>query len=501
MTRAALLQRLRSRKIYIPLIAVLIVAIAGIAIAVSRSSNGYRTVDSFVTGTPEPNGAPVKLDTTLYLPDKTPAPAVLLAQGFGGDKSGLAGTAQTLAEHGYVVLAYTARGFGNSGGLIHFDSPKYEVHDARAARRPPAAAAAGRQGQDRRRRRARTVAGWRCCSPRYDKRIKAVAADITWNDLQQALCSRTASSRSSGRGRCSATASRPRSHHRCASSIDDAADSPVPKPDSVSCGRFAPDVCAAYQAAATHRHAECRACSKLMRDASPASVHQAGSPRPPCSPRASRIRCSRSPRPTPTRKGIATNGTPVRVVWRPGGHDDRRAAATSRPARCSTGSARSSAAAVSKNQPFEFSEQGALLSSSSGRLRQQVRRRRPIPASTARSSRPRRCTLTGPPQQIGAPAGGTPAAITAVPGLSGILERASAGSRRAASALSAIPAQTAGFISPQLDEEPADRRAVIGADHGHGAQQRPTPRCSSRCAMSRPTARSCCPRSSSRRCT
>ena len=186
MTRAALLQRLRSRKILIPLIAVLVVAIAGIALAVSRSSNGYRTVDSFVTGTPEPNGAAVKLDTTLYLPDKTPAPAVLLAQGFGGDKSGLASTAQTLAEHGYVVLAYTARGFGDSGGLIHFDSPKYEVHDAELlvdhlqqlpqVEKDKIAVAGSSYGGGL----ALLLAG-------YDKRIKAVAADITWNDLQQAL--------------------------------------------------------------------------------------------------------------------------------------------------------------------------------------------------------------------------------------------------------------------------------------------------------------------------
>ena len=29
--------------------------------------------------------------------------------------------------HGYVVLAYSARGFGRSGGLIHLDAPDFEV--------------------------------------------------------------------------------------------------------------------------------------------------------------------------------------------------------------------------------------------------------------------------------------------------------------------------------------------------------------------------------------
>jgi len=57
----------------------------------------------------------------VYLPAKTPAPAVLLAHGFGGSKTDLDSEARSLAEHGFVVLAYTARGFGRSGGLIHLD--------------------------------------------------------------------------------------------------------------------------------------------------------------------------------------------------------------------------------------------------------------------------------------------------------------------------------------------------------------------------------------------
>ena len=32
--------------------------------------------------------APVQIDTSLFLPDVTPAPAVLLAHGFGGSKAG-----------------------------------------------------------------------------------------------------------------------------------------------------------------------------------------------------------------------------------------------------------------------------------------------------------------------------------------------------------------------------------------------------------------------------
>ncbi|MFZ8925740.1 MAG: hypothetical protein ACO3CU_03115, partial [Candidatus Nanopelagicales bacterium] len=55
---------------------------------------------------------PVQLDSDVYIPEVTPAPAVLLAHGFGGSKSGAAEEAQLLVEAGFVVLAYTARGFG-----------------------------------------------------------------------------------------------------------------------------------------------------------------------------------------------------------------------------------------------------------------------------------------------------------------------------------------------------------------------------------------------------
>jgi len=70
------------------------------------------------------------LDATVYLPANTPAPAILLAHGFGGSKTDLDSEARSLARHGYVVLAYTARGFGRSGGLIHLDAPSFEVADA-----------------------------------------------------------------------------------------------------------------------------------------------------------------------------------------------------------------------------------------------------------------------------------------------------------------------------------------------------------------------------------
>ena len=107
----------------------LLVAAGAIIAAVVSSRPAIATQSRFVTGTPEA-GTAVRLDLTVYFPATTPAPAVLLAHGFGGSKTDLGSEARSLAQHGYVVLAYTARGFGRSGGLIHLDAPSYEVADA-----------------------------------------------------------------------------------------------------------------------------------------------------------------------------------------------------------------------------------------------------------------------------------------------------------------------------------------------------------------------------------
>jgi len=138
------------------------------------------------------NGAgSVTLDTSLYLPEKRPAPAILLAHGFTGDKNSVAGQAKVLAEHGYVVLTWTARGFGKSTGEISMDSPTGEVADVSKlidylSQRPeviqqskgdPLVGIAGDS----------YGGGISLMTAGYDHRIDAVAANITWNNLNQVL--------------------------------------------------------------------------------------------------------------------------------------------------------------------------------------------------------------------------------------------------------------------------------------------------------------------------
>jgi pimeloyl-ACP methyl ester carboxylesterase len=108
------------------------------------SGQGYAKISQFVTSRPVP-GRPgaasdgtIQIDTDLYIPsDATPAtpqPAVIYANGFGGAKDDASGSTigPWLASHGYVVLAYSSSGFGNSGGCIELDSPQYDAQDVSA---------------------------------------------------------------------------------------------------------------------------------------------------------------------------------------------------------------------------------------------------------------------------------------------------------------------------------------------------------------------------------
>jgi ABC-2 type transport system ATP-binding protein len=142
-------------------------------------------------GTPEADGRPVAIDVSLFTTDaRTPRPAIVLAHGFGGSKADSAGTARQLAGQGYAVITFTARGFGRSGGRIHLNHPQFEGADARrlvdlAASRPEVS----RTGSD-------PVIGFTGASyggaisllvAGLDRRVDAIAPTFTWNSLTTAL--------------------------------------------------------------------------------------------------------------------------------------------------------------------------------------------------------------------------------------------------------------------------------------------------------------------------
>jgi len=131
------------------------------------------------------------IDTSLYLPAQLPAPTLLLAHGFGGDKSSVAADAKFFQENGFAVLTWSARGFGKSDGLISMNAQDVEVSDVsklindllarpgivkRSQGQPLLAISGASYGG--------AIA---LLSAAADNRIKAVTADITWSSLQDAL--------------------------------------------------------------------------------------------------------------------------------------------------------------------------------------------------------------------------------------------------------------------------------------------------------------------------
>ncbi|MGJ7905923.1 alpha/beta fold hydrolase [Actinopolyspora sp. H202] len=140
----------------------------------------------------------IQLDLRLFVPERTPAPSVVLAHGFEGDKSELAGPARRLAARGFTVLTYSARGFGQSTGRIALNSPSYEVTDARRildwlARQPEVATQdeedplVGVGGISYGGALSMLLAG-------NDPRVDAIAPLNTYNDLRTAMLPNAASS-------------------------------------------------------------------------------------------------------------------------------------------------------------------------------------------------------------------------------------------------------------------------------------------------------------------
>ena len=322
------------RRLIIGSIVVVLLA-AAVIWAVAPTPADYRVTNEMVTVQTGPDGTtPVTLDTALYVPTSAsaahPVPAILLAHGFGGSKDSVAASAKELANLGYAVMAWSAEGFGRSGGQIHMDSPDWEVKDAqrlidRLAGRddilkdapgdPRVAAVGGSYGGGL----ALMLAG-------EDKRVDAIVPSITWNDLSNAFLpdsvggnptngvfkkqwaglffgSGGSSSGDSGSGLGALTG---------AGRQTDAVENP-------QCGRFAQDVCDAYLSIASTGTADAKSID-LLKKSSPESV--IGNIKAPTLLIQGQVD-SLFPltEADANAKGIAANGTPVRVAWFEGGHD------------------------------------------------------------------------------------------------------------------------------------------------------------------------------------
>ncbi|WP_298178218.1 alpha/beta fold hydrolase [Saccharomonospora sp.] len=153
---------------------------------------GYTTHEAIIDVVASPGSEErVQLDATMYVPSETPAPAVLLPHGFGGDKNSVSREASELADRGFVVMTYTARGFGRSTGEIALNDPDYEVADASQLIDYLADQPEVLLDEDGDPRVGITGASYggalALLSAGSDERVDAIAPVMTYNDLAQAL--------------------------------------------------------------------------------------------------------------------------------------------------------------------------------------------------------------------------------------------------------------------------------------------------------------------------
>src|SRR5689334_16969650 len=302
----------RRRAIASTVVVVLVLGLVGWAVAPAPVS--YRTTDQMITVSTGPDGTiPITLDTRLYLPKsanaRNPVPAILLAHGFGGTKDSVASDAKDFADLGYAVLAWTAEGFGRSGGQIHLDSPDWEVKDAQRlvdwlAGRPDirkdgpgdprVAAVGGSYGGAL----SLMLAG-------VDKRVDAIVPMITWNDLARSFLPEATG--------------KPPVEGVFKKQWAGIFFGNTEQPENPQCGRFAEDICRAYLSIAATGTANPDAVA-LLRKSSPESVI-AGIKAPTLLIQGEIDSLFPLSEADANARGIAANGTPVRVAWFTGGHD------------------------------------------------------------------------------------------------------------------------------------------------------------------------------------
>ncbi len=416
--------------------------------AIAETTPNAITIDGGPTSATDPT--PVTLEADLYLPEITPAPAVVLAHGFGGNKTSVAEDAQFMADRGFVVLAYTARGFGSSSGDISMNSPDFEVADAsrlidyladvpEVVSDGPGDPRVGFAGGSYGGALSLMVGG-------YDDRVDAIAADITYNDLRTSLFSQSALG-DDGR-------------------IDDqigvykqlwtalffsAGLSSGPGAPVTECGRFAPDWCAAYNEAATTQQIS-DGTADLMRRSSPISItDRITAPTLLGGGQSDSLFPLDQVNANAEQVAAANPLVPLKVVWHAAGHDG----GVNETDRVRELTANWMAAHLFGGPPvstdFEVSlvEGSAISDRAAGTVEVLSAPTYPGLFGTSQQT----FTLQGPPQQVLAPAGGVPAAITALPGAGGLAGLAS-------SLLSVpLPNQSAAFATAPLDEA----TQIIGA--------------------------------------
>ena len=378
------------------------------------------------------DSTPQPLDATVFVPSTVPAPAVILAHGFGGSKASLTAQAEKLARAGYVVLTYSARGFGTSPGQISMNSPAFEIADARSLVDYLATRADVLRDGDNDPRVAVAGASYggalALMTAGYDPRVDAVAADITWNDLTTSLFPQNADVPDVGVFKQMWTGA----------FFSVGLITPLGTVDA--CGRFAAEWCAAYNDVASGGQPTA-ATRALMRESSPASIaDRITAPTLLLAGQADSLFPLEQAHATAEAIASAQPDTPLKVVWHGGGHDgglNERARLDDLIAAWFDEHLRASA--TTESPQFEVTLGSGSIISSDSDEGPSVFSLPTYPGIDGITSD--RVTLSGPPQRILAPAGGSPATFSVLPGLgsaAGLLGQS-------------LPGQAAVFVSEPFD--------------------------------------------------
>ena len=404
-----------------------------------------------IDGTPEPDGRPVTLDVTIMTTDPRVAqPAVVLAHGFGGTKDDTTETGRTLARDGYVVITFTARGFGGSGGLIHLNHPDYEGADARrivdlAATRPEVS----KVGQD-------PVIGFAGASyggalallaAGLDHRVDAIVPAFTWNRLDQALfpqyqvtgaaVSLADVTPSNGGGVFK---------QGWASRLFTGAGGRAGPGGDPLCGRFAAELCRGYRTAAETGRAT-SALTALLEQSGPQPV-LADVTAPTLIIAGEDDTLFPLDHADANLRGLPAS-TPARVKWVAGGHDGQLSVdALLEDLRVWFGRYLQGDGSATDTS-FSVLVPETSLVGRGGVRDPETRVAAGYPGRGA-ERREQRFALDGERQTILAPPGGTPAALTNLPGSGGVLARTA--TSVAGYTLGVLPGQSATFTTEPLPD-------------------------------------------------
>jgi len=222
----------------------------------------------------------IVIDAALTIPDgvtaDAPAPVVMLLHGFGSDRTSQLARTASLVRQGYIVLAPSARGFGDSGGTVSLADRDREGRDLSAlidelalrdevlrdAPGDPRVALVG----------ASYGGGLALLGAALDERVDAVVAITAWHDLAAALAPNATGAPASGPlkvGWTSLLFTARTLPGGLAVVMGDVADGGADARAAMApvdrCGRFDPDVCALADRAAVDGRLDAAGTAVLAR--------------------------------------------------------------------------------------------------------------------------------------------------------------------------------------------------------------------------------------------